>query len=64
MLVARIVGVDGDGRVAQHRLGPRRRDDDLASAVDGVRELEQLAVAPFLVVDLEIAERRRTRGTS
>ena len=28
--VARIVGVHGDGGVAEHRLGARRGDDDLA----------------------------------
>ena len=56
--VARVVRVHGDGGVAEHRLGARRRDDDLAvAAVDRVRELEELAVGALFVLDLEIAER-------
>ena len=61
-LVARIVGVDGDRRVAQHRLRPRRRHHHLARAVrQRVRELVQLALRPLVVVDLEVRQRRSTR---
>ena len=63
--VARVVRVHGDGRVAEHRLRARRRDDDLASALDLVRELEELPVRALLVLDLEVAEATScTRGTS
>ncbi len=49
--VTRIVGVDGNGRVTQHRLRAGGRDHDLALIVDRVRELEQFAVHSFVVVD-------------
>ena len=60
--VARVVGVHGDRGVAEHRLGARRRDDDLAAALDLVGELEELAVRALLVLDLEVAERRHALG--
>jgi hypothetical protein len=56
--VARIVGVYGHRGVAEHGLGARGGDHDLAAAVllrDGVRELEQLALRR-LVLDLEVRE--------
>ena len=64
--VARVVGVHGDGGVAEHRLGARGGDDDLAgAAVDLVGELEELPVRALLVLDLEVAERRPAlAGTS
>ena len=63
--VARIVGVHGDGGVAEHRLGARGGHDDLAAALDLVGELEELAVGALLVLDLEVARAPScTRGTS
>ncbi len=41
--VALVVRVHRDGRVAEHRLGPRRRDDELAAALDGVTQVPELA---------------------
>ena len=66
VLVARIVRVHGDRGVAEHRLGARRRDDDLARPVGHrVGELEQLALRPLVVVDLEVARAPcGTTGTS
>ncbi len=56
--VARVVGVHRDGRVAEHRLGARGGDHDLAAdSVDLVGELEELALRVLLGLDLEIAER-------
>ena len=61
-LVARIVGVDGDRRVAEHRLGAGGGDHHLARAVgQRIRELVQLALRPLVVVDLEVGERRPAR---
>ncbi len=60
--VARVVRVNGDRGVAEHRLGARRGDDDLASALHFVSELEELAVGALLVVHLEVAERRAALG--
>ncbi len=63
--VARIVGVNRDGGVAQHGLGSRRRDYEFGHPGAGIgvgnriRELVELALR-LLVLDLEIAERGAT----
>ena len=61
-LVARIVRVHGHRGVAQHRLGARRRDHDLARAVgERIGELVQLALRPLVEVDLQIGQRGPAR---
>ena len=53
--VARVLGVDEDGGVAEHRLGAGRCDDDLLGGpFDVVEEIEELA---FVVAmeDLDVA---------
>ena len=64
VLVALVVGVHRDGRIAEHRLGTRGRDHEefAGRAVDLVGELEEFAVGAFLVLDLEIGERRAALG--
>ena len=58
ILVARIVGMDRDGRVAEHRLRPRRRDGDEASWLVFDRIVDVPEVPLHLdVLDLEIADR-------
>src|SRR5690606_25832327 len=55
-LIARIVGVHGDGRVAEHRLGARRRDHDLPRAIlERISEVEELPLNALLLFDLEVA---------
>ena len=54
MLVPLVLGVDGDGRIAEHRFGAGRRDDDeLVAVLDGVFEVPEegrvLAVLHFRV---------------
>jgi hypothetical protein len=60
--VALVVGVDGDGGVAEHRLGAGRRDDDAVAAVRGgvaqVRELARVVA----VVDLDVGQRGHAAG--
>ncbi len=53
--VALVVGVHGDRGVAEHRLGPRRRDDDLPAAHHGVRDRPQVP-GRLDVVHLEVGE--------
>ncbi len=53
--VALVVGVHGDGGVAEHRLGPGGGDDDGVVAV-AVADRDQLAVV-VLVLDLDVGER-------
>ena len=52
--VALVIGVDGDGRVAQHRLDPRGGDDDAVLPV-AVADGDQLAV-DVLVLDLDVGQ--------
>jgi hypothetical protein len=55
--VAFVLGMDRDGRIAQHRLGTRRRDDDLSGPVrEGIADVPESAL-PLLVLDLDIRER-------
>ena len=56
--VALVVGMHGDGRVAQHGLGPRRRHGDEAAllALDRVAEVPEVAV-DLLLLDLEVGDR-------
>ena len=57
-----IVGMHGDRGVAQHGLGPGRRDDDvLVAALDRILEVPQAApdLAQF---DLEVGDRRQHLG--
>ncbi len=62
--VAGVVRVHGDGGVAQHRLRPRRGDDELGGSAarigvrDRVRELVELALDVLLDVHLEVGEHR------
>ncbi len=64
MPVARVVRVHGDGRVAEHRFWPGRRDDQLRRAVlrvrteHRIRELVQLTLHVLLRLHLEIGENR------
>ncbi len=52
--IAPVVGIHGDRDVAQHRLGPRRRDDDITLAIDTrIADLPDLALL-LLVLDLEV----------
>ena len=61
-LVARIVGMDGDRRVAQHRLGTGGGHHHLPGSVgQRITELVELALRSFVVVDLEIGERGAAR---
>ena len=56
--VAFVIGVDGHGGVAEHRLGARGGDVDRECAVDaGVADVPEEAV-PFLVFHLRVGERR------
>ena len=55
--VALVVGMHGDGGVAEHRLRPRRHDLDRAAAVgERIAQMIQLAVGVG-VLDLEVGER-------
>ena len=56
--VPRIVRVHGERRVAEHRLRPRRGDDELAAPDEGIRDRVEVAGA-LDVVHLEIREHRR-----
>ncbi len=59
--VSRIVRVDGDGGVAQHRLGPGGGHHHLAGTVgERIGELVQLALRPLVVVNLQIRKGRAT----
>ena len=54
VLVARVVGMDGDGGVAEHRLGPGRGDvQDLGGVGDRVLDRPEMAL-DFFVVDLVV----------
>jgi hypothetical protein len=55
-----VVGVHGDGRVPEHRLGPGRGDDDLRVA-RAVPDRHQLAVLVG-VLDLDVGQRGQTAG--
>ena len=55
VLVALVVGVHGDGGVAEHRLGPGGRDDDRRVAV-AVPDGDELAVV-VAVLDLDVGQR-------
>ena len=55
--IAFVVRVHRHGRVAEHRLRARRRDDELAAALDGVTQVPELA-ALLRAQHLEIRERR------
>ncbi len=60
--VARIIRMHGHRRVAEHGLGPRGRDHDLAAAVgQRIGELVELALHALVVVDLEVRERGPAR---
>ncbi len=56
VFVARVVGMNGDGRVAEHRLGPRGGDmEDFAVRRAGDRVLDRPEMAgDFFVVDLVV----------
>ena len=67
--VALVLGMDGDGGVAEHRLGPRRGDDDVARLVVGIegRPLDRIAQVPemalgFDLLDFEIGNRGEQLG--
>ena len=60
VLVALVVGVHGDGGVAEHRLGPGGGDHDRVVAV-AVPDRDQLAVVVG-VLDLDVASAVRQRG--
>src|SRR5438876_11905631 len=53
VLVAPVIGMDGDRRVPHHRLRARRRDRDHSAAVDRVVEVIEVTVRLF-VLDLEV----------
>ena len=58
--VALVVGMNRDRGVAEHRLGPRGRDDNLAAADHGILDLPQRA--GFLDdIDLEVRHHRLAR---
>jgi len=62
VLVARVVGVDGHGRVSQHRLRARGGDADLPRAVGiGVADVPEVALL-LLELDLEIRDGRVAPG--
>ncbi len=56
--IARVLGVDGDGGIAEHGLGARGGDGEVAAghAVDGVADVPEVS-GDFGVGDFEIAER-------
>ncbi len=55
--IAVVVGVNGDGGVAQHRLGPRRRHLDAALVVPKrVADVDELAHL-VVVLDLDVGDR-------
>ena len=61
-LVALVVRMHGDARVAEHRLGPRGGHDDVVDPAD--RLLERIAQVPqvavdVLVLDLDVGQRGR-----
>ncbi len=54
---ARVLGIDGHGGIAQHRLRPRGRDHQLlVTAVHRIDDVPQVALRLFML-DFEIAER-------
>jgi hypothetical protein len=57
--VPRVVRMDGHRRIAEHGLRAARRDDDLATFDERIREIPHPAV-DLLVDDLEVGERRQT----
>ena len=60
--VAGVVGVDGHGGVAQHRLGPRGRDPDEARPVgQRVAQVGELA-RDLLVLDLDVGQGGQAAG--
>ena len=61
ILVACIIGMHGDTRIAEHRLGARRRDLDIARAVlECVAQMPEMARLR-LVLDLDVRKRRVAR---
>ncbi len=60
VLVALVLGVDGDGRVTQHRLGAGGRDDDGRAAL-AVADRDELALV-VLVLDLDVGDRGQAAG--
>ena len=57
--IARVIRMDGDAGVAEHRLGPRRRDDDEAAGKlrDRITDVPQGALG-LAAVDFEIGDHR------
>ena len=69
-LVALVVGMDGDGGVAEHGLGPRGGDDDVGRRIVGIegRALDRIAQMPEMalgldLLDLEIGDRGEQLGS-
>ena len=66
MLVALVVRMHGDGRVAEHRLRARRRDDDVSAGrpldlrrpTIGYLKCQRLPFV-FDLLDLEVGDRRQ-----
>jgi hypothetical protein len=60
VLPGRVLGMHGDGGVAQHGLGPRRGHDDVAAlvALDRVADVPEAAL-DLLRLDLEVGDRRQ-----
>ena len=62
LAIARVVRMDGDRRVAEHRLRPRGRDLDREASIFGrIADRPKEAVA-FLVVDFGVGKRRLRIG--
>jgi hypothetical protein len=60
--VALVLRMHGDGRVAEHRLGSRRRDDQRAGVIgERIAQLPQLALL-LLAVHLEVGHRGAELG--
>ena len=59
--IALVVGIDRDRDVAQHRLGARRRDDDVAATADArVADLPDRSLL-LVVLDFEVGDGRAER---
>ena len=56
MRVALVIGMHRDRDVAEHRLGPRRRDDDVGRRIVGVERLalERIAQVPEVTLHLDL----------
>src|SRR5262249_43245288 len=62
--VARILRMDGDGRVPQHRLRPSGRDDQAPAPVrERIGDLPQGPADTLFDLDLQVRQRRAARGT-